>query len=366
MIIIVLINILCVFANNSIYNRISSGLFKNDKFYLSFPTEIGQEYPTLSVYNLKDGPVSQIRSTIVNITNAPDGYMPQFLNFGQSFQNELSNDIWMMGGYYVSYVTDNKLDGSKWIAKVLNDKELSFGSNSIKSPNYTNFPKGGFSQNIVNINNSPAMYVIGGYTYSNNSNSVIMTNCVFKYDFNSNSWSDLSESSKSILPPIATHNAVQVNNTLLIINGASPEAKNTNYPQTYSIDKPIKLNPINKIYKLDLSTEKWDVIHIKTNLESSQYGDGNMPGASYNSYNNTIITYGIVNNINSDLGDPHFGTLDLISFEWRWNQIKADSGLDNSLSLSFHQSLIIRDQLLLFKGKPKLEFILIAIKTFIR
>ncbi|KXN65822.1 hypothetical protein CONCODRAFT_12486 [Conidiobolus coronatus NRRL 28638] len=350
MIIIILLNIFCVFADESIYNRIPYSVFKNDKFYIFFTTEIGQEYPTLSVYDLKDGPISHISKTIVNITNTPDGYMPQFLNFGQDFQNGLYSDIWLMEGYYVSYITDNKLNSSKWIAKLVNDNQLSFGSSYIKFPDYINFPKGGFTQSIVNVNNNPVMYIIGGYTYSSQLNSAIITSCVFKYDFNSNSWSDLSEASKSILPPIANHHTVQVNSTLFIINGSSPNTNNTHYPQTYSTKKPIKLNPINKIYKFDLSTGKWAAIPIKTNLDSSLYGDGNMSGASYDSYNGNIITYGNVGNNYSDLGDPHFGTLDLMNFEWRWDEIKSDSGLDNSLDLVSHQTLVIRDQLLLFKS----------------
>ncbi|KXN65821.1 hypothetical protein CONCODRAFT_12485 [Conidiobolus coronatus NRRL 28638] len=256
----------------------------------------------------------------------------------------------MMEGYYIYNVADSKSDNSKWTAQLVNDNQLNFGSGIIKSPTYTNFPKGGFTQNIVNINGKPVMYVIGGYTFSKQLNSTIITSCVFKYDFSSSSWSDLSEGSKSVLPPIAAHRTVQVNNALYIINGASPNVTYTYYPQVYSAIKPIKDNAINKMYKFDLLTEKWTPISIKTNLDSSKYGDVIMSGASYDSYNGNIISYGEVEIQESALGEPHCGTLDLTSFEWRWNQVKTDSGLDNSLNLYNHKTLIIRDQLLLFGG----------------
>ncbi|KXN65823.1 hypothetical protein CONCODRAFT_12487 [Conidiobolus coronatus NRRL 28638] len=329
---------------------LSPGILKNDKFYTYFPAVDSNDTGLIIIYTLKDGPVSQINNTEVNITNVPTGYMPQFLNFAQDNQNVISKEIWLLEGYTPSSVTDNKLDESKWMAQFVNDKQLSFGSSFIKTPNYTYFPKGGFTQNIVNINNNPVMYIIGGYTFSNELKINILTSCVFKYDFNSNSWSDLSEGSKSILPPIAIHRSVQVNDTLFIFNGYSPNLTDTKYPQTYSIDMPIKNNTINKTYKLDLLTEKWSVVNIKTNLDSATYGDGDMLGASYDYYNGNIISYGTLDNLNSEENDPYFGTLDLAKMEWHQNQINTDSGLDNSLILMFHRTLIIRDQLILFQG----------------
>jgi hypothetical protein len=295
----------------------------------------------IDIYNLKDGPISEITKTQVNITNAPLGYMPQFLNFTQDFQNGLYNKIWMLGGYIPDFVTDSKLDESKWMAQYVNDKQLNFGSGFIKTPNYTYFPKGGYSQNIINVNNNPVMYIIGGYIFSDQTNSTTLTSCVFKYDFNSNNWSDLSDGSKSILPPIAIHRTVKVNNDLFIINGFSPNVTDANYPQTYSSNDPIKDSPINKMYRFDLSTEKWTAITLKTNLDSSKYADNSMLGASYDYYNGSIISYGALRYSNSRDKEPHFGTLDLTTMEWRWDQINTDNGLDNNLKLMFHQTLIL-------------------------
>ncbi|KXN65933.1 hypothetical protein CONCODRAFT_12357 [Conidiobolus coronatus NRRL 28638] len=194
------------------------------------------------------------------------------------------------------------------------------------------------------------MYIIGGYAYSDQLNSTILTSCVFKYNFKSNIWSDLSESSKSTLPPIAIHRTVQVNDTLFILNGYSPDSTDTKYPQTYNSNDPIKENTINKMYKFDLLTEKWSVVNLKTNLDSAKYGDGSMRGASYNYYNGNIISYGALKYLDSKSREPYFGTLDLVTMEWHQNQIDTDTGLSNTLRLSFHQTLIIGDQLILFQS----------------
>ncbi|KXN65824.1 hypothetical protein CONCODRAFT_12488 [Conidiobolus coronatus NRRL 28638] len=350
MILIYLIYIAFTFAEVKLELGLSSGILKNDKFYVYFPAANSTYTGLVNTYTLKDGPISQINKTQVNITNAPLGYMPQFLNFTQDIQNGVSNKLWLLEGYTPESVTNSKLDRSKWMAQFVDDKQLNFGSSFIKTPNYTYFPKGGFTQNIVNINNNPVMYIIGGYVFSNELKNAILTSYVFKYDFNSNSWSDLSVGSKSILPPIAIHRSVQVNNALFIFNGLSPNGTNTRNLQVFNSNDPVKDNTVNKAYKFDLLTEKWSVVDIKTNLDSARYGDGSMLGASYNYYNGNIVSYGALDNLNSSDNDPYFGTLDLSKMEWRWNQINTDSGLDNNLKLLFHQTLIIRDQLILFQS----------------
>jgi hypothetical protein len=336
--------------NNNLDDIISSGIFKNDKYYIFSPAESSNNISNMYIYNLKDGPITEINKTVVNVTDTLFGYTPQFLNFAQDLKSELSSELWLIEDHLASNVTDNKLDGSKWMARFSNDNKLEFSPSFIKLPNYPNFPKGGFSQNVININSKPVMYVIGGYLFSSELNSTVLTSCVFKYDFNTNSWTDLSESSNSILPPVANHKSIQINNTLFILNGISPNTTNTNYPKIYSTTKSTKVNTINKMYKFDLLSEKWTVIPLKTNLDTDTYGDGVMYGASYDYYNGNIITYGSVKAINTVRSDSHFGTLDLTNYEWRWDPIKLEYGRGSSLVLAFHQTLVIRDQLLLFHG----------------
>ncbi|KXN65930.1 hypothetical protein CONCODRAFT_12354 [Conidiobolus coronatus NRRL 28638] len=351
MILILCLYIYFVFGDDIINDRIPSGIYNNGKYYVFSPATSDREIAKINIYTLKDGPISQINNTVINITNTPSGYTPRFMNFTINYLDGLSSSIWMLESFVASEVKDNKLDDYRWTAHLVNDKMFNFDSNFIKLPSYTNFPKGGFSNIIVNVNSDPVMYIVGGYTFSSELNSRILTSCVFKYDFIMSSWSDLSEGSKSILPPIANHRSLLVNNALHILNGVSPNVTDTNYPQTYDSKKSIKLNAINKMYRFDLMTEKWTAIPIKTNLDAYIYGDGIMYGASYDQYNGNIISYGFVQSIHkNDSSEPKLGTLDLTNMEWRWNQIKTETGLDNTLSLSYHKTLVVKDQLLIFNG----------------
>jgi hypothetical protein len=345
-----------VYAELPINSRVPSGILKNDKLYGFAPAEFRDSIPKMVIYTLKDGPVSEIQKTELNITYAPSGYMPQLLNLNGNLENGVSNEVWMIESYLSSIVGANKFNNSKWMAQFVDDKQLNFGSGFIKLPNFTYFPKGGYSQNYVNINNNPALYIIGGFTISKEINSRVLTSCVFKYDFISKSWSDLSDGSKSILPPIAVHRAVQVNNALYIFNGVVANTSDTNYPQTSAKILTNKINTINMTYKLDLLTGKWTRISIKTNLDPTIYDEGNMFGASYDHYNGNIVSYGSIFSNDPGTDGPRFGTLDLSSYEWHWNQIKTESGLDNTLGINFHQTLVLKDQLILYLGNIEILY----------
>jgi hypothetical protein len=334
----------------SLDNRISSGTLKNDKYYVFSPAQSGENASSIIIYQLKDGPTSEIQSTRVNITDVPSGYMPQILDLNTNLENGASNDIWMIEGYLYSKLNTTNSDKSKWMAEISDDKQLNFNSDFIKPPNFTYFPKGGYTQNFVNINNNPALYVIGGFTFLKDKGLRVLTSCVFKYDFNSNNWSDLSEDSKSILPPIAVHKTIKTNNALFVFNGITPNISDTSYPQTSEKILSSKINTINKTYRLDLLTGKWSEIPIKTNLDPEIYIENIMPDASFDYYKGKIISYGQMNSKNGINFDPKLGILDLNSYEWHWNQLKTESGLDNILKLNHHQTLIIRDQLILFPG----------------
>jgi hypothetical protein len=344
---------------------VPSGILKNGKLYGFAPAQLGEKIPKIVIYTLKDGPVSEIQKTEMNITYAPSGYMPQLLDLSENLNNEVSNEVWMIESYLSSTVTANKFDGSKWMAQFADDKQLNFGSGFIKLPNFTYFPKGGYSQNFVNINNSPALYIIGGFTISKEVNFRVLTSCVFKYDFISKSWSDLSEGSKSILPPIAIHKTVQVNNALYIFNGVVANTSDTNYPQTSAKILTNRINTINKTYKLDLLTGKWTAISIKTNLDPTVYDEGNMLGASYDHYNGNIVSYGSIFTNDPSIDGPRFGTLDLTSYEWSWNQIKTESGLDNTLDINFHQTLVLKDQLILYLGNIEILYFAYLLTKYI-
>ncbi|KXN64601.1 hypothetical protein CONCODRAFT_14234 [Conidiobolus coronatus NRRL 28638] len=242
-----------------------------------------------------------------------------------------------------------------WTGQFLNNSDIKFDGGFIKKPDFENFPKGGFSQDIVVINDKPVMYIIGGFIYSQEKKYNIITSSVFRYDFSSNSWSDLSESSNSILPPIADHQTVVVDNFILVTNGLSPNLTTTKYPQTAPYNSSTSIfNYYDKAFKFDILSQKWSSITIKTNTDSSIYRRGHimshMHGASLNLYKGSLVAYTLLFNLKTNIHDPHLGILNYYNWEWSWYRVNTDTGIDNNLQLAFHQSIIIKDQLLLIHG----------------
>jgi hypothetical protein len=333
-----------------------SAVLKSNKLYVYEPADYSINDSTVTVYDLKDGPISQITNSTYKVTNVPNSYMPKFLKFPQGFSNDKSDQTWLIGGQSIYKKYDQSIYDNMWTGQFVNSTNLNFDNSFIKKPDFDNFPIGGYSQDIVNINNNPVMYIIGGFFYSPDKETNIFTSSMFKYDFTSNSWSDLSESSNSILPPIADHQTVIVDNFLLVTNGLSPNLTTTQYPQTAPYNSnAASLNYYDKAYKFDLLNQKWSLITIKTNLDESIYRKGHvmshMHGASLNVYKGSLYAYTLIYNLKTFIHEPRLAVLDYNSWEWRWYSVDTDIGADYILQLAFHQSMIIKDQLLLIHGK---------------
>jgi hypothetical protein len=310
------------------------------------------DYSTnLFIYTLKDSLISDIKPNIVNITNANYTYTPQFLNLPSGLPNGRSDQLWMMGGLREERISSNHINEESWTSQILNDKELKFDSSFISKPSYKNFPETGFSITIVNNNNNTVLYVIGGLLYSKELDNDLITNYQFKYDFNTGTWSDLSNRTKSILKPVAYHKVIQADNSLILISGiTSNYTKNGNFTNTVPPDGLTRL-AISDIYKFDLTTEVWSSVNAKLNLEE-KYEEGKALGLSLDIYKEKIISYMSIYNNESKKNDPKLATLDYKAkdWEWTWLDVTTDTGLDNSLDLTDHHTLIINDQLILFHG----------------
>ncbi|KXN67056.1 hypothetical protein CONCODRAFT_10949 [Conidiobolus coronatus NRRL 28638] len=262
-----------------------------------------------------------------------------------------------MGALYEEELMNNDIDEESWTSQILNDKELRFDSSFIAKPSYKNFPESAFSITIVNNNNNPILYVIGGLLYSKELKTQLITNYQFKYEFKTNTWSDLSQNTKSILQPVAYHKVIQADNSLILISGATQNyTKNGNFTNTVPTDNSTHIM-ISDIYKFDLSTEKWSLVNAKLNLGEEQYGRGQAEGLSLDIYNEKLISYMALKDMSSGQYNPKLATLDYKAKDWGWTwlDVNNDAGTDNSLALYDHHTLIINDQLLLFHGNSNQE-----------
>ncbi|KXN66263.1 hypothetical protein CONCODRAFT_11931 [Conidiobolus coronatus NRRL 28638] len=332
-----------------------SSILKSNKLYVYESIDYNVKESSVTIYDLKDGPISQIINTTYRIYNVPKAYTPKLLNLPQGLPDERSDQIWLLGGQNINESYNQSIYNTMWAGQFTESSNIKFDSNFIKKPNFDSFPIGGYSQDIVNINNKPVMYIIGGFISSPDKKTNILTSKVFKYEFNSNSWSDLSESSNSILPPISDHQTVVVDNFLLVTNGLSPNITTKKYPQTapYNSSTSI-LNYYNKAYKFDLLSESWSPVSIRTNLDENLYSNGHymshMHGASLKLYKGSLVAYTVLYNLKTNNHEPYLALLDYNNWEWHWTHVNTDTGIDNTLQLSFHQSIVINDQLLLIHG----------------
>jgi hypothetical protein len=322
-----------------------SSILRNNKFYVYEPISSTGDDSSITIYNLQDGPVSEIKRTEVSFS-AGQNYTPQFINL----PNNKDSDLWLIGGQTEKSIASNELSPTTWTSQFINDSQFKFNSALIPQPKFSNFPKGGYSQVVVNINNNPVLYVIGGFIYNKDIKLNQLTNYFFKFDFNQNRWDDLSNLTNSILPAIVNHQTIVVENKyLLVANGLVNN--NTKIGNLAPADNTTYFNLANKVYKFDLKDLKWSAIITKTNLDKDEYDGGIIYGASLDYYNGKILSYATLYNIELEVYDPRIALLDLNTWEWKWISLKSETGVDNSLQLMFHQTILIHDQLVLIHGK---------------
>jgi hypothetical protein len=332
----------------------TTSIYKNNKLYVYEPNYIELGWSGLTIYNMKDGLISDIQPQLVNFSNSNPIYTPQFLKLPQDLPNGRSNEMWLIGGIDEDELRDNSLSKENWSCEILNDSELKFHDDFIPMPPFKNFPKSGFSQTIVNTNNGPELYIIGGLVYSKRFDKDLITNYFYKYEFNTKKWVDLNKLTKSILQPRAFHKVIEVDKSLVLFGGIqNNKAIKRNFEHTVPINDDAGVSDISIILKFDLIEQRWSTENTKLNKDPSIYRNVTAEGTSFDVYKGKIISYTTLTSYKGELFEPQIGVLDYNTWEWEWHSIKTISGIDNSLSVSYYQTLIINDQLILIHGKFK-------------
>ncbi|KXN64822.1 hypothetical protein CONCODRAFT_13873 [Conidiobolus coronatus NRRL 28638] len=269
----------------------------------------------------------------------------------QGLPNGRSYETWMIGSIAEDELKNNNLSKENWNCEIVNDNELKFHDDFIPMPPFKNFPKSGFSQTIVNSNDSPELYIVGDMVYSEELDTELITNYFYKYEFNTGQWSDLSEKTKSILRPRAFHKVIEADNSLLLFGGIqNDEAIKRKFEHTAPINDDADIGDITTIYKFNLNEQKWSTVNAKLNKDPNIYKTGQVSGSVYDVYKGKIISYISLFNYVKNIYQHQLGILDYKTWEWEWHSIKNEVGTDNNLFLSFYQTLIINHQLILIHG----------------
>ncbi|KXN66264.1 hypothetical protein CONCODRAFT_11932 [Conidiobolus coronatus NRRL 28638] len=344
MIFIILLYLNYIVCSAGISHRSSSSIVRNNKLYVYETRSSKGNDSSITIYNLEDGPILEIKHTEI-VFNAGQSYTPQFIDLPSA----RDDDLWLIGGLEERSIDSNELNSDRFTSQFINDSQFKFNPSLIPLPKFSNFPKGGYSQVIVNENDFPVLYVIGGFIYDSDINNQMLTNYFFKFDFKAEVWTDLSSLTKSILPPIANHQTIVVNNEyLLVANGLS--SKDEELSPIALTNENTAHNFAEKLYKFDLTELKWSTVHTKQNLNEDDYEGGNIYGASLDYYNGKVISYAALHNAKLNQNEPRIALLDLKTWEWEWITVNLDVGIDNSLVLMFHQTLLVSDQLVLIHG----------------
>jgi hypothetical protein len=334
------------------HEGLATVIYKNRKLYVYEPYYEELKWSGLTVYDLKDGPISDIKSRLVNVTTSSPSYTPQFLQLPEAMPENISDDLWMIGGIADESLESEDLTKENFSCEILNDNQLRLHNDFISMPEFKKFPRSGFSQTVVNGNNGPELYILGGLVYSKELKGEMISNYFFKYEFYTRIWSDLSETTKSIVPPRAYHTIVEADNSLLLFGGVQDNEVIKRNDDCSLMDKEnINFGNLSTIYKYDLNNKNWSVVQAKLNKDPNAYWNGTAAGASFNLYKDKIVSYTAFIDKENTLVEPQLGVLDYKTWEWKWNNVKTEIGTDNSLILSFHKTIIINDQLILIHGK---------------
>ncbi|KXN66261.1 hypothetical protein CONCODRAFT_11929, partial [Conidiobolus coronatus NRRL 28638] len=307
-------------CSSGIERGYTSTIIRNNKLYIYEPVSSTGDDSSITIYNLQDGPISEIKHNEV-IFNVGQNYTPQFINL----PNDKDTDLWLIGGQTEDNIKTNELTPNTWTSQFINDNQFKFNSTIIPQPNFPNFPKGGYSQVVVNVNNSAVLYVIGGFIYNPKIKLQQLTNYFFKFDFNQNSWEDLSNLTRSVLPAIVNHQTISINDKYLIVaNGLSQNG--TKIGPLAPADNTTFFNLADKVYKFDLVNLKWSAISTKPKLNMDDYDLGMIYGASLDYYEGKILSYASLYNINLKDYEPRIAMLDLNTWEWEWISLKSETG----------------------------------------
>jgi hypothetical protein len=315
------------------------------------PFDYDLQSSCITIYKLKDGPINDINSTTIKLKNVDELYLPQFLQLPPDLPNGKSEEIWLLGAIEEEQIKNNTISPREWTSQFVNNSKLIFNSDFIPIPSFQNFPKVGYTQTLVNINNNPSMLILGGVTYSSKFKDQAITNCLFKYDYVTNSWSDLSNYTKGKLPPLAGHKSVLINDDELMVLAGFTPLDDKNYTQIGPTDNITDYNYIADIFKLNLTSLEWQNVTTDLNLDEDTYGSGAFFGSSINYKDGKLYIYGDLYNFNTAKFETTFGALDLNELEWKWIDLTNEVNIDYNLALNYHDSLIIGNQLMLIHGK---------------
>jgi hypothetical protein len=356
LIILLLINL--INCQTDLYSSLSTSTLINDKLIIYDPKDPSlNSAPSLTTYTIKDGSVQILQNTTIRLAAINNSEYLQFLPLPEGYNGAdkgSNSDLWLTNSVSLDSLQagNSGVGDSSWTYKLSQPSTLSpFNNSPIPTPNFTNFPLGGYTQTLITTSSGPKLLILGGFLQT--SNGTIITNYLFQFDFGTNKWEDLSNLTNNIVPPITNHKALQYGDSLVVMFGKSPTLSSaaTNFSPTIGYLKANKTNDAKIMYRFNLITQAWQAVKINDNLNPNLYQRGSSMGQSIATYNNALIMFTNMLNFNNNLWESYLGVFNNDFVKWEWYNIQNDGNYTGfRLDVFYADGMVIGDSLIIVNG----------------
>jgi hypothetical protein len=226
---------------------------------------------------------------------------------------------------------------------------LENGSDFIKFPTHENFPLIGYTLNSISNEFGTALYITGGMLYSKNDETYTANNSLYRYNFMSKGWVDMTYTIGAKLNPLAEHKSAVIDSRYLVILGGRSQI---GFPK-------FGFNPLYNLTIFDTFTNNWEIVRISASVFDTHITTLKFIDFSVVAYNDKIIVFGgIAGENQSKFYQPsrHLGIFDFKSKIWNWSPILNEDGSSYKPAKESRNILVFKDQFIVCTGK--LSFII--------
>ncbi|KXN67330.1 hypothetical protein CONCODRAFT_19696 [Conidiobolus coronatus NRRL 28638] len=310
----------------------------------------------VTAYELKDGLIKDIFSNgnSHSLTKLGRGFELKFFDIPDTLQ-EYRNKLWLKADQ-IEYEPEIDNAKSNFMGYInLSDMTFYPDSNFVKFPTKENFPLFGYTMNTISNEQGSFLYTTGGVIYSKSKNAYISSNSIFKYNFNTREWKDLSSDVKGKLKPVYSHSNVVMDSRYLLLIGGKV-AKDQTKDSTLSIKENdlFKVNSIYNLTKFDTVTNNLESITVKSSMFDSSVPSLQLTDFSANFYNRKVYALGgmaISNEKQTPERNSKIGTLGFNDNQWSWSPINDEAGNIYNSPVEAKSSMLFNDQIILTSGK---------------
>jgi hypothetical protein len=349
----------------------TTSVYTNNILYVYDTLRNDTKSARITKYELKEGLIKDLKKEYFNLDGGGLYNSPQFFAINDKFKNKFPNgdSAWMFTCDNGPYKSDSGVDypGAQ-LKYVDNNKKQVVKADKIRELISGNMTQSGYSVNGVTKSDSFAVFIFGGITKHPNYKDLVVTNTFHKYYLKDNEWKDISSSSIKERPS-AFHKAVSIDDKyLFLLGGVSAASNKANTPMIEN-NQPMNFNSFDNIRRYNITKGKWDTIktsnsgNLSVDLKLGRYGFS----ATY-SQGKIYVFGGMVSENSSISGketiSPHLGILDTNTLVWEWFHPTDQNGKPVNHGVSFHDSMVINDQLLLIHGKIIYKILINGLLTY--